>query len=188
MESEKALVTYEQVEEYVLEGERPSDAQKESLYLLINGISGLFESQIQRPIIKQGFVEVFDGGFRTYLLDYFPAEDLTVEVDDEVLDSDRVDLYPEEGRVELSVTPRRARRNVRMTYTAGFGEQERDEDGNLIEVDVGVEWQMQALKAINHQFNKDLAHFARVAEGAVVYPSALPPGVQNFLKSKRRAL
>lgn len=188
MESNKALVTYDQAENYVLEGESPSDDQKEALHMLINGVSGLFESMIQRPIIKREVTDVFDGGSRTYFLDSFPASDLVVEVDGEAMNTDRVDLYPQIGKVVLSVTPRTARRNVHMTYTAGFGEQERNAGGDLIQVDVGVEWQMHALKTINYLFNKDLAHFARAAEGAAIYPSDFPPGVKNFLKAKRRVM
>ena len=179
--SEKALVTYDQAREYVLPDQEPSRDQERTLRALINGVSAAFEDLIQRPIIKQRIKELQDGGSKKYFLRYYPAEELTVTVEGRPV---RAALYGDSGVVVLEEPAPKGRLNVEFVYTAGYGEQVR-KDGELVEVKIGHDWQMYCLQAINYFFNKDLAHFARAAEGVLITPDILPASVQDFLKRKR---
>jgi len=179
--NEKALVTYAQAREYVLPDQEPSKDQERTLRMLINGVSAAFEDIIQRPIIKRRVEEQQDGGLQKYFLRYYPAENLTVTVEGRPI---KATLYGDSGIVVLEEPAPKGRQNVKFIYTAGFGEQVR-KNGELVEVKIGYDWQMHCLQAINYFFNKDLAHFARAAEGVLITPDILPASVQDFLKRKR---
>lgn len=178
--SEKALVTYEQARSYVLPGQEPSLDQQALLVELINGVSAHFEAWVRRPIIKRSMTEYRDGGRSSYLLRGYPVEEdsLTVEVDGYEY---TFDLYPEMGRVVLDYLADYGRRNVKFVYVAGLGEQVRDVSNELQDVNIDAAWQMHCLQAINYLFNKDLAHFARAAEGVLVTPEVFPASVRDFL-------
>lgn len=197
--STKALVTAAEAEAYVFgdEATELSDSQKDNLYLLINSVSGLFESFIGLPLIKRTFEEIVDGtGKSSHWLSAYPASLLTV--------SERADynsvwvamaatgyyLYADIGRVRfINVIPASGFATLKFAYTAGLGTQTRTVGtGELTAVTIADEWKAMALQAVNHLHAKDLASFSRVQEGVMIPASALPPLVREFLQRNQRVI
>ncbi|MGE4334584.1 MAG: hypothetical protein AB7E55_01235 [Pigmentiphaga sp.] len=204
--SNKALVTASQAENYIHGDEATSlsDLQKDNIRLLINGVSAFFEDFTGLPLIKREITEIRNGsGKSVYWLKAYPVDtdndgnpviaiymrDYHTDVWEEIESDDYV-VDTETGRVEfIESMPAAGPQRVKFVYTAGRGEQTRDEITNeLTAVDIDAEWQSMALQAVYYLHQRDLASFSRVQEGVFVAAETLPRLVVQFLKQHRRVL
>lgn len=178
--SDKALITLDEFIPYLTDAETPeyTDAQKDNIQLLINGISEFFSEYTNLNIIAETSIDYFDGGGRRYILKKYPATEVT-EIWDEKEDEEYTENYRLRGDIGLilfDTAPPPEESRYKITYSAGIA-------ANVAAVP--EIWKLMCASAVNYIYNKDAANFTRAVEGVAIFPRTMPPLVMEFLNHQR---
>jgi len=200
--STTALATLEEAKAYVWREQDHTTDEQDLLCLILNGVSDAV-NQYLGGVFKQTYTEKYDGGVEWIALRHRPVLSVSSvkELSFDLVEDEDYLVYLEEGRIrrlpQLSYWPPAYPKQyqskwapypqaVEVAYVAGWAEQERDADGNLIAVNYqpGGEGIRQAVLVWCYElWHAGPSTFADLASerGILLRPEGIPPHVRRLL-------